>query len=177
MSTMMMLTSRFALCVLVAFLATNMTWGRKTPGGRTALGVSRSNSLRKPIRLAGPGVSVNPRQEELEKAKEKTMRKLQRQQAALAAGTPLVTPKRKRGTKKQPIQEEEKEDEVEEDANAVDAADATEGGGEEKEHDSFELDTVEQEVQRSKGALSRAKRPLLGLLLQKRRKLATREDD
>ena len=122
---MMMLTSRFVLCVLVAFLATNMTWGRKTPGGRTALGVSRSNSLRKPIRLAGPGVSVNPRQEELEKAKEKTMRKLQRQQAALAAGTPLVTPKRKRGTKKQQIQEkEEKEDEVEEDVNAVDAADA-----------------------------------------------------
>ena len=157
------------LLVLCLVLLVHPVWGRKTPAGRTALGLSRSNSLRKPIRLAGPGTSVNPRQEELEKAKEKTMRKLQRQQATVATGTSTAAPKKKRGPKKRQSTDDGQED-VNGKGNNVVVAVTNEN--EVEESDSFELETVEEEVQRSKGgSLSRRKRPLLSLLLQKRRKL------
>ena len=132
------------------------------------MGLSRSNSLKKPLLLAGPSRSVNPREEEMEKAKRKAMRKIQNQSKKSADEVLALN------------------------SNAIDAVTATTSSKTsaktettntinakvqqisakveiiQNEEECFEMDTVEQEIERSRAGTAKRK-PLLSLLLSKRK--------
>ena len=75
--------------VLLILIGTEVAATRKTPGGgKVPLGVSRA-SVKKSLankHLAGPTVTLNPRQEEVEKKLQKAMKKLQQIDKAVKNG-------------------------------------------------------------------------------------------
>ena len=145
---------------------------RKTPAGRTPLGVSRSTSTKKPQLLAGPTLQPNPRAEQLELAKEKLRRKISYQtkkQQEEADGDGPITAKKTKIPRPEKIR---KDTSISEKSTIKAIATPIE-----LQEESFELETVEQEVLRSKGVKKTIPRtPLLLSLLAKRRKLQTKND-
>ena len=148
----------------------NWSQSRKTPAGRTPLGVSRSTSTKKPQLLAGPTIQPNPRAEQLEMAKEKLRRKIS-YQTKIGGEAPTTTTKKT----KIPRPEKLRKDTSISDKSTIKATTAVTAI--DLQEESFELETVEQEVLRSKGVKKIPRTPLLLSLLAKRRKLQTKHDD
>ena len=84
---------RSYLFVFLVLCMLNWSQSRKTPAGRTPLGVSRSTSTKKPQLLAGPTIQPNPRAEQLEMAKEKLRRKIS-YQTKIGGEAPTTTTKK-----------------------------------------------------------------------------------
>ena len=82
----------FPLLLSALLLATLLlAQARKTPGGRTPLGVSRTNSNYQLRKLAGPPVKENPRAEIYELKKQKALRRLDKSiEKAHAAAAALI---------------------------------------------------------------------------------------
>ena len=159
------------LLILLVICMLEMFHSRKTPAGRTPLGVSRSTSTKKPQLLAGPTTHPNPRAEQLEMAKEKLRKKIsyqtKKQQEEEVGGEP-------KAPKKTKIPRPEK---IRKDTSISDKSAIKTTATIDIQEESFELETVEQEVLRSKGVNKIPRTPLLLSLLAKRRKLQTKNDD
>ena len=162
--------TRIFVVILVLCMCFTISQSRKTPAGRTPLGVSRSTSTKKPQLLAGPTLQPNPRAEQLELAKEKLRRKIsyQTKKQQEEADGPITAKK----TKIPRPEKIRKDTSISEKSTIKAIATPIE-----LQEESFELETVEQEVLRSKGVKKTIPRtPLLLSLLAKRRKLQTKND-
>lgn len=175
MSTIMSSRLSLMLVMLCLLMAMHGTVGRKTAAGRTPLGLSRSNSVKKQLLLAGPTRSVNPREEEMEKARRKAMRKIQYQSKktaeAIALGNNEIDVDMETTTvnpKASTMKVADKTDTMTNKINAKVQQISAKVDLIPIEEESFEMDTVEQEVERSRAGTAKRK-PLLSLLLSKRK--------
>jgi hypothetical protein len=137
----------FCALVLVACLMPE-TFGRKTPGNRTPLGKSRSNSVQKQYKLSGPTTDAEKWQH-LEDLKKRAQKKIEFQQ-------------KRKDLQKKAIEEDsdEGDDESADDAAAIEVDLNGQGESDETEISSKDTDATDAAASR---------RPLLRKLLLSRR--------
>jgi hypothetical protein len=129
--------------------------------------------MKKDLLLAGPSRSVNPREDQMAKAKRKAMRKIQYQGQKTADEVSAVISNDidTETATASPIVGRMKEETAEIETTTINAKRQQISAGENavsNEEESFEMDTVEQEIERSRAGTAKRK-PLLSLLLSKRK--------